>query len=195
LRSQPNAAPGLPVEEMPSRAPDGFAALRSFFVKVEPQLPGIVASLYEKACEAEPGVALLFKGTVHEQRMAFLGKLESIVKLTRSSHLWPASTPAGQMLIPEVMELAKRSAKRGITPAHFAVAKLIIVLACKEAAPSDFTPEAEEALTFIFDVLAQSMTAGVSGADALSKLRLRESGAPLFDPSTYFDEELTAAKA
>jgi hypothetical protein len=140
-------------------------------------------------------VALLFKGDIREQQLRFLGKLQSIVKLTRSSQLWPVGAPTGQMLIPQVAEFGRSHAKSGVTPEHFTLMKEMMARACKEIAPADFTPPVEEALAFIFDVLAQSLTANDSATDVLSKLRLRRNGTALQDPAAYFDEEKSAATA
>ncbi len=191
---QPEAVPSH-LAEMPSRVPERLAALRNFFAKAEQRLPATVALTYDKLFEAAPEVASLFNGHLREQQQAFLCKLQGIVKLTRSSQLWPVGTPTGQILIPEVAEFGRRHARTGVTPEHFALMKEMMARACKETAPAEFTPAAEEALAFIFDVLAQSLTAGDSAPDALSKLRLHRNGTALHDPFAYFDEEMSAATA
>jgi hemoglobin-like flavoprotein len=192
LVPQPQNAPS-PLAEMPVQTMDRLATLRRFFAATEPRLPAIVVRTYDKMFEAHPGVAQLFKGDIREQQSSFLAKLKSIVQLTRSSQLWPVGTPAGQMLIPQVAEFGRYHAKIGVTPAHFALMKTMMIASCKEAAPGSFTPAAEEALSFIFDVLAQSLTAHDSTTDVLSELRLCRNEAALHDPAAYFDEETSAA--
>lgn len=189
---QPKTAP-RPLAEMPAQTLDRLATLRLFFTAMEPRLPAIVARTYDKMFEAEPGMARLFRGDIREQQFSFLAKLKSIVQLTRSSQLWPVGTPTGQMLVPQVAEFGRSHAKFGVTPAHFALMKKMMIAACKEAAEGSFTPAVEEALSFIFDVLAQSLTAGDSTTDALSKLRLCRNEAVLLDPAAYFDEETSPA--
>jgi hemoglobin-like flavoprotein len=192
LVPQPKTAPS-PLAEMPTQTLDRLATLRLFFAAMEPRLSAIVVRTYGKMFEAEPGMVRLFKGDIRAQQLSFLAKLKSIVQLTRSSQLWPVGTPAGQMLIPQVAEFGRNHAKLGVTPAHFALMKKMMIAACKENAPESFTPAVEEALSFIFDVLAQSLTAGDSTTDVLSKLRLCRNEAVLHDPAAYFDEETSAA--
>jgi hypothetical protein len=194
LVPQPEAAPNL-LAEMPSRIVDRLTALRTFFAEMEPQLPAIVARSYERLFDVEPGIALLFKGNAREHQLRFLAKLQSIVKLTRSSQLWPASAATGQILIPEVLDFGRSHAKIGVLPVHFSLLNDMIAWTCKEIAPLGFTPLVEEGLAFVFDVLGASLTAKDSSGDVLSKLRSRWNGATLHDPSAYFDEELTAATA
>jgi hemoglobin-like flavoprotein len=192
LVPQPKTA-SSPLAEMPSQTLDRLATLRLFFTAMEPRLPAIVARTYDKMFEAEPGMVRLFKGEIREQQLSFLAKLKSIVQLTRSSQLWPVGTPSGQMLIPQVAEFGRSHATIGVTPAHFALMKKMMIAACKETAPGSFTPAVKEALSFVFDVLAQSLTAGDSTTDVLSKLRLCRNDAVLYDPAAYFDEETSAA--
>jgi hemoglobin-like flavoprotein len=194
LASQPEAAASL-LAAAPSRNPDRLAALRTFFAGIEPRLPIIVALTYNKMFAVEPEMVLLFKNGIQEQQISFLGKLKSIVQLTRSSQLWPVSVSNGPILIPEIAEFGRSHAESGVTPAHFALMKKMMTRACEEIAPADFTPPVEEALSLIFDVLAQSLTAADGSADGLSKLRLCRSGTVLYDPAAYFDGEMPAATA
>jgi hemoglobin-like flavoprotein len=189
LALQPEDAASLSVET-PSRTPDRLAALRTFFAEMEPHLPAIVALTYNKMFAVEPDTVLLFKDGIREQQISFLGKLKGIVRLTRSSHLWPAGAPKGPILIPQIVEFGRSYAGTGVTPAHFVLMKEMMTRACKEVAPTSFTPPVEEALSFVFDVLAQSLTAADGSRDALSKLRLCQSGTILHDPAAYFDGEM-----
>ncbi len=189
---QPKAATS-PLAEMPSKTQDKLAALRIFFAAMEPRLPAIVALTYNKMFEADPRAALLFKGDIREQQLSFLAKLKTIIQFTRSSQLWPAGAPTGQILIPQVAEFGRSHAKLGVTPAHFALMKPMMMRACKEIAGTDFTSPVEEALAYIFDVLAQSLTAGEVTTDVLAKLRSCRNAAVLYDPAAYFDEETSTA--
>ncbi len=176
--------------ETPSSTQDRLAALRTFFVKMEPSLPVIVALTYDKMFAVEPEIALLFKGHIPEQQISFLNNLKRIVQLTRSSQLWPVGASTGPILIPQIAAFGRSHARIGVTPENFALMKEMMARACKETAPANFTQLVEEGLRFIFDVLAQSLTAGDGSAGALSKLRLCRNGAVLYDPAAYFDGEM-----
>jgi hemoglobin-like flavoprotein len=189
---QPVAAPNGSAS---CRIQDRLTALRNFFAVVEPKLPAIFAVAYQRLFEVEPGLAGLFKGGVREHLPRFFVKLQGIVKLTRSSQLWPAGAATGQMLIPDVANFGRGHASFGVQPVHFSLMNDMLSWTCKEAAFEEFTPLVEEGLAFVFDVLGASLTARESGGDVLSKLRSRWSGPAVLDPSTFFDDEMAAGAA
>jgi hypothetical protein len=152
----------------------------------------IFALSYQRLFEVEPGLCGLFKGGIREHLPRFCIKLQGIIKLTRSSQLWPAGAASGQMLIPEIAEMGRGHAKSGVQPVHFSLMNDMLAWTCKETAFEEFTPLVEEGLAFVFDVLGASLTAKHCGADALSKLRARWNGATLLDPKAYFEDEAAA---
>jgi len=170
------------------RIQDRLTALRNFFAEMEPKLPGIFALSYRRLFEVEPGLAGYFKGGVAEHLPLFVAKMQSIVKTTRSSQLWPAGAATGQMLIPEVAALGRVHTKLGVEPVYFSLMNDMLAWTCKEAAFEEFTPLVEEGLAFVFDVLGASLTAKADDGDVLSKLRSRFSAPTLLHPTAYFDE-------
>ena len=81
---------------MPAKTLDRLVALRIYFVKVEALLPIIVTLAYDLLFVEEPNTAFLFKGDMLTHQLRFLDKIQSIVRLTRSSYLWPARPPWGK---------------------------------------------------------------------------------------------------
>ena len=177
------------------RIQDRLTALRSFFAEMEPKLPAIFALSYRRLFEVEPALAGYFKGGVREHLPLIFAKIQSVVKTTRSSQLWPAGAATGQMLIPEVAALGRNHAKCGVQPAHFSLMNDMLAWTCKEVAFEEFTPLVEEGLAFVFDVLGASLTAKADGGDVLSKLRSRFSEPTLLDPTAYFDKDTTSSAA
>ncbi len=168
---------------------DRLAALRTFFVKIEPRLPEVVALMYDLFFEAEPSAARLFKGELGEQKQRFVHELQSIVRLTRSSELWPADAATGQILIPEVAEFGRRHAAAGVTLHHFEVMKKAMEQACEKIVPNEITLEVAEALSYLFEVLAHSLsTPADSAVSVLAMLRPAAREGTLHDPSAYFDD-------
>lgn len=168
-------------EGEPRRIQDRLTALRNFFIEMEPKLPGVFALSHQRLFEVEPALAGYFGERVREHLPLFFDKMQSVVKTTRSSQLWPAGAATGQMLIPEVAALGRSHAKFGVEPAHFSLMNDMLAWTCKEAAFEEFTPLAEEGLAFVFDVLGASLTAKDDGGDVLSNLRSRFGG-PALDP-------------
>ncbi len=137
-------------------SPDQLAALRTFFATVEPRLPDIVALMYDRLFEAMPETATLFKGDMQEQHRQFTLMLWSVVRLTRSSELWPVNAWTGQAHIPTIEKLGMRHSHAGVLPEHFEAMKKVLSRCFREMFPKDFTTSVEKALGFIFDVLSHS---------------------------------------
>lgn len=185
---QPETAANVPAGA-PSRIQDRLTALRNFFAEMEPKLPAIFALSHQRLFEVEPALGSYFNGGAREHLPLFFAKIQSVVKTTRSSQLWPAGAATGQMLIPEVAALGRIHAKFGVEPAHFSLMNDMLAWTCKEVAFEEFTSLAEEGLAFVFDVLGASLTAKDKGGDVLSKLQSRFNGPTLLDPTAYFDEK------
>jgi hemoglobin-like flavoprotein len=139
-------------------SPDQLSALRAFFTTAETRLPDIVALMYDRFLKAMPETAPLFKGDMQEQHRQFTLMLWSIVRLTRSSELWPVNAWTGEAPIPAVEKLGMRHAHVGVRPEHFETMKVVLSRCFREMFPKDFTPPVEKALAFIFDVLSHATT-------------------------------------
>ena len=172
-------------------SPDRLIALRKFFAAIEPRTPEVVALMYARLFAAVPEAASLFKGDLQDQQQRFGLMLQSIVRLTRSSHLWPVSAFTGQASVPAVDMLGTRHADAGVVPEHFELMKQVLCDCCAEMFPKDFTPPVQEALAFIFDVMSRSLVMTVELAkanrDKKNRLPAREGPAAAGDLSSYLD--------
>jgi hemoglobin-like flavoprotein len=149
-------------------SPDQLAALRVFFANAEAQLPDIVALMYDRFFKVMPETAPLFKCNMQEQHRQFTLMLWSIVRLTRSSELWPVNAWTGQAPIPTVEKLGMRHAHVGVRAEHFETMKVVLSRCFRDMFPKDFTPPVEKALAFIFDVLSHA-TAGNSRGSRMTR--------------------------
>ncbi len=163
-------------------SPDQLAALRTFFVTAESRLSDVVARMYDRFFEEMPETALLFKGDMEEQHKQFTLMLWSIVRLTRSSELWPVNAWTGQASIPAIEKLGMRHSYAGVLPEHFETMKVVLSHCFREMFPKDFTPSVEKALAFIFDVVSHS-TARPKGDGAHRRSRMTRKAASI----TYGD--------
>ena len=150
-------------------SPDRLAALRTFFATAEPHLADVVALMYERLFEAAPEAASLFKGDMEEQHRQFALMLWTVVRLTRSSELWPINASTGQAPIPAVEKLGVRHARAGVRREHFEAMKVALTESCRDMFADDFTPAAEKALGFIFDVVSHA-TGGPKGGSPRSRM-------------------------
>jgi len=169
--------------------PDRLAALRAFIASTETRLPSAVDAMYGSLFETLPDAQSLFKGDLYEQKVSFTLMLQHIVKLTRSSQLWPVSSRTGQATLPVLNELRERHANAGVTPEHFEKMKIVLSHAFEQIAPAEFTPPVAEALGFVFDVLARSLTMPQTSAPGDLVSKLHQPGTELHDPGSYFDYE------
>lgn len=156
--------------------PGDLPALRAFFARIENRLPDVVAAMYRRLFEAVPEAKSLFKGNLQEQQAHYMRMLQQMVKLTRSSHLWPIGAFTGKASLPILDKLGSIHADVGITRAHFDLMKSILSQCCKEADPAAFTPPVEKALGFIFDVVANSLT---KSSDICEEELARKNSLPL----------------
>jgi hemoglobin-like flavoprotein len=156
--------------------PDRLAELRAYFAAIEPQMPGLVAAVYHRLFEIAPEARSLFKGDLQEQQAHFALALNVIVKLTRSSQLWPVDASKGTASLPAIGKLGAFHASLGITAAHFGLLKPVMSECCRNLSPAEFTPRIEEALGFIIDVLAGSLMppCHTSGEELASRYKLPE---------------------
>jgi hemoglobin-like flavoprotein len=179
-------------------SPDQLAGLRTFLDCVEPQLPQAVAIMYSRLLEALPEARQLFKGDQQDQQNRYLAMLREIVKLTRSCHLWPVRALEGTASIPAIDRLGSFHSCLGVTHGHFDVMRIVLVGCFKEYCPEKFTPSAEEALCFIFDVLAKasSGTCAIRPEHLARKNKLRhldQAHEPGSFAGFFGDEALTEA--
>ena len=154
--------------------PEQLAELRNFFVSYEPRLPQAIAVMYSRLLEAIPEVRQLFKGDFQEQEKRYLLMLQDLVRLTRSSQLWPIHAGAGTSTIPVVDKLGSTHSCLGITQEHYDKMKSVLAQCFREDCPEQFTPGAERALGFIFDVVAKASadTCGITAEEIAHKHKL-----------------------
>ncbi len=154
--------------------PEQLAELRDFFVIFEPQLPQTVTVMYSRLLEAIPEVRQQFKGDFQEQEIRYLHMLQELVRLSRSSQLWPIQANEGTSTIPIVDQLGRSHSGIGITHEHFDKMKAVLAQCFRESCPEQFTPEAEAALGFIFDVVAKAAenSRGISAEELAHKNKL-----------------------
>ncbi len=114
--------------------------------------------MYSQFLDELPEAKALFKGDLQQQQKHFLLMLQEIVRITRSTHLWPVSAHTGTQSIPIIDNLGRTHSCKGVAPEYFDKMKMVLVRCFKEHNPVEFSPAAEEGLGFIFDVVAKAST-------------------------------------
>ncbi len=154
--------------------------------------------MYRRIFEAVPEAKSLFKGNLQEQQAHYMRMLQSIVKLTRSSHLWPVSAFSGTASLPVLDKLGTIHADVGITRAHFDLMKAVLSQCCREIDPAAFTARVEGALGFIFDVVGHSLTKSCDIREEelarKNSLPFRGDEQPVEDFERFFKSDALAAE-
>jgi hemoglobin-like flavoprotein len=146
-------------------SPDQIKLIRTFFRNADPQVPRVVALMYQNFFELAPEAAPLFTGDMEAHHQRFAVMLRRTVELLRSSHLWPVLAQTGQAAIPGLDGLRCRHAQIGVTPEHFHKMKLALMQALETVFPAEFTAGMRFAFGQVFDVLAHSMTVARTGGE------------------------------
>ncbi len=171
--------------------PDRLLELRKFFTAIEPQLPEIVAIMHSRLLEAVPEAKPFIRGTPQEQQGRYTHMLQTLIKLTRSTPLWPVGAFTGEASLPVLDKIGTVYADLGATREHFDTMKAVLSQCCKEISPSGFTPQAEEALAFILDVTANALTKSdeIDEEELARKnqLPLKGQHSVMLDPHSFFD--------
>jgi hemoglobin-like flavoprotein len=145
-------------------SPDQIKLIRTFFRNADPQVPRVVALMYQNFFALAPEAAPLFHGDMETHHQRFAVMLRRTIELLRSSHLWPVLAQTGQAAIPGLEGLRCRHAQIGVTPEHFDKMKLALMQALETVFPAEFTPGMRYAFGQVFDVLAHSMTGAGSSS-------------------------------
>jgi hemoglobin-like flavoprotein len=166
--------------------PEQLAELRKFLASIEPRLPQAVAITFSRLLEAIPEAKQLFKSNLHEQQQRYLHMLQELVNLTRSSHLWPVQAFTGTSSIPAIDKLGRFHSCIGVTREHYDRMRAVLVQCFREYCPEEFTPQAEEGLAFIFDVLtnASNNSCGIGPEVTARKYKLPHQGKTV-EPGTF----------
>ena len=166
--------------------PEQLAELQKFLASIEPRLPQAVAIAFSRLLEAIPEAKQLFKGDLHEQQERYLHMLQELVKLTRSSHLWPVQAFTGTSSITAIDKLGRFHSCIGVTREQYDRMRAMLVQCFREYCPEEFTPQAEEALAFIFDVLAKASNNSCgNGPEVIARKNKLPYQGKTVDPGTF----------
>jgi nitric oxide dioxygenase len=113
-------------------------------------LDEVAASFYERAFAADPALAGMFTADPAVQRARFAAELAEIV---RSIHSIDSFQPAARAL-------GVRHRGYGVRAAHYRLMGAALLGALAEAMGDGWTPEAEEAWTLAYNLIAETMMTG-----------------------------------
>jgi hemoglobin-like flavoprotein len=115
--------------------------------KVEPIAQTAAALFYERLFELDPSLKALFKSDMTEQGKKLMGMIGLAVRGLDNL----------DALVPGVQELGRRHAGYGVTDAHYDTVAQALLDTLAKGLGDDFTPEAREAWTETYVLLADVM--------------------------------------
>jgi len=120
------------------------------FAKVSP-IAEVAASLfYARLFELDPSLRKLFKGNIKTQGTMLMSMIGSAVR--------GLSNPNG--LIPVLMALGRRHTGYGVVDAHYTTVAEALLWTLEQGLGEEFTPEAREAWTAAYTLMASVMQQG-----------------------------------
>jgi hemoglobin-like flavoprotein len=131
---------------------------RDFFNAPNRNIDSIVSITLSNIFEQAPETAAILTSDTSALCGLFSKMLRKVIELTRASYLWPVSAETGHILMPGLNELRARHAAAGVKLEHFSVVKTALFQALEQTCANDFTAEVKDAVSFVFEVLAKSMT-------------------------------------
>jgi len=127
--------------------PQQIELVRTGFARVQPNADAVAAAFYERLFTLEPSVRVLFKGDMKEQGRKLMQVIG--VAVAALDDLGP--------LVPVVRALGVRHAGYGVTPQHYASVGAALLGTLETGLGTDFTPEAREAWTATYQIVAGVM--------------------------------------
>jgi hemoglobin-like flavoprotein len=145
--------------------PAQLRIVRASFARIEPVLPQLGRSFYQRLFVIAPELRSLFDEDMAAQEAKFMRVVGELVNLHLRSLL---SLPAvgGRASIPALVQLGRNHAAIGIRPEHFDWMRIALLDGLRGELGESFTHDMEGAWMAAFDVLTRAMQEGMLGAPA-----------------------------
>ena len=120
------------------------------FAVVAPLADDVASLFYRRLFEIDPTLQSMFKGDMADQRHKLMVMLTVAVK----------GLPRLDRLIPVLQDLGRRHADYGVDDRHYETVGEALLWTLEKGLGPAFTPEARDAWTTVYGVLAATMKAG-----------------------------------
>lgn len=152
--------------------------VRNFFSAREKDIDALAGLAFGNMVALAPEIASMVGADTKGYCPLFSKMLRSFIDMTKKSHLWPACTDTGRVLIPGLAGLRERHAQAGVKPQHYDLLKQAFLHALERGYTHEFTAEVRDAVMFVFDALAKALveTRAIEETDPLLKFARMELG-------------------
>jgi hemoglobin-like flavoprotein len=136
--------------------PKQITLVQQSFADVLPIADMAASMFYERLFALDPTLRSLFHGDMQEQGRKLMTMLRVVV----------AGLSRLEELVPAVQRLGIRHRGYGVTDAHYATVGTALLWTLQQGLGEGFTPEVQEAWTRAYTLLADTMRAAATAADA-----------------------------
>ena len=136
--------------------PKQITLVQQSFADVLPIADMAASMFYERLFALDPTLRSLFHGDMQEQGRKLMTMLRVVV----------AGLSRLEELVPVVQRLGIRHRGYGVTDAHYATVGTALLWTLQQGLGEGFTPEIQEAWTRAYTLLADTMRAAATAADA-----------------------------
>ncbi len=121
--------------------------VQTTFARIAPIADDAAALFYRRLFEIDPSLERMFRGNMAEQRRKLMQMLTAAVK----------GLDRVEQLVPVVQDLGRRHAAYGVTEAHYETVGQALLWTLEKGLGSAFTPDARDAWTAVYNLLATTM--------------------------------------
>jgi hemoglobin-like flavoprotein len=123
-----------------------IALVQSTFSQIGPMAETVAAMFYARLFEIDPSLRSMFKSDMRSQGQKLIQTLAVVVyALDRL-----------EQIVPAVQALGRRHVDYGVKPEHYATVAEALLWTLEQGLGDDFTPEAKEAWTIAYSLLANT---------------------------------------
>lgn len=138
--------------------PERARLVRENWMRLEPLVPRVASTFYQRLFELDPGARQLFRGVSHD---------DQVEKLTRSITAIVGLLDHPEELIPELSRLGRRHQGYGVTDRNYDILGDALIGTLRTTTGPDWNPELQDAWIEAYTLISSIMKrAGQRASDA-----------------------------
>lgn len=138
--------------------PERALLVRENWIRLQPVVPRVASTFYQRLFELDPGARQMFRGVSHD---------DQVEKLTQSISAIVAMLETPEELIPELSRLGRRHQSYGVTDRNYDILGDALLATLRTTTGPDWNPELQDAWIEAYTLISSIMKrAGQRASDA-----------------------------
>lgn len=138
--------------------PERALLVRENWIRLQPVVPRVASTFYQRLFELDPGARQMFRGVSHD---------DQVEKLTQSISAIVAMLETPEELIPELSRLGRRHQNYGVTDRNYDILGDALLATLRTTTGPDWNPELQDAWIEAYTLISSIMKrAGQRASDA-----------------------------